>query len=79
MSAVYPAELFVLRRQVRNVSLAPASVTRTAERIALRARAIGISTFRAREGALNYLASLSYLGGMYVLGASGTDKPKGTA
>lgn len=78
MCNVYPAELFVLRRQVREVSIGTSSVTRAAEKIAVRARTNGMSTFRAKESALIYLSSLSFLGGIYASTPHG-NKPKGAA
>lgn len=78
MSNVYPADLFVMRRQVRDASAAPASITRAAERIAIRARLIGHSSFRSKESALIYLSSLSMLGGVYASTPYG-NKPKGAA
>ena len=55
MSNVYPAELFVLRRQVRKESTATKAKTLAAERIAVRTKSVGISSHRALNAARAFL------------------------
>ena len=55
MSTVYPAELFVLRRQVRKESKATKAKTLAAERIAVRTKSVGISSHRALNAARAFL------------------------
>lgn len=61
-SAVYPAELFVLRRQVREKSKAPAAITKRAEHVAVQVRRIGVSHYSALNRAMAFLFEASHCG-----------------